>query len=69
LVEQLRQLFQFIVTGIQLQPVFHLLFRQGDVVGNIELRAAVEKIISGQKLRAGVCGGVTISSMAFTFLV
>ncbi len=49
LFEQLLQLFQLLIIRIIFQPGFNRLFCPGDVVGKIELRAAVEKIIGGRK--------------------
>ena len=54
LFEQLLQLFQFLVVRIKFQAAFHFFQRRRNVVGNIKLRAAVEKIIGGRELRAGV---------------
>ena len=54
LLEQFLQFFQLVVIRIKFQPHFHLLLRLGNAVGNVKLRAAVEKIIGGRKLRAGI---------------
>jgi hypothetical protein len=47
LLQQFVQLFQFYIVGKQFQSLVHFLPRAGDVVGQIRLRAAVEKIIGG----------------------
>ncbi len=52
LFEQFIQLFQLDVIRISCQSGIHRLPRSGNVVGNIRLRAAVKKIISGRELRA-----------------
>ena len=76
LVQQIIELLQFDVVGVQLEAVGGELFGLGDVVGNIELRAAMKVVIGGlredggrgereqQQYRGGLHKGITVAVVA-----
>ena len=57
LLEQFIQLLQLLILGIKFQARLHRRLGLGDVVGNVELRAAVKKIIGGRELGADLLRG------------